>query len=252
MVLTATLLALTTLAEPKLPPKPTTATPATASPSPASTTSKPATSTTAKPATTGTAKPAPSTPAKPAAAAPAAAPPPAAPPVADPGYPEWGMAIDAGLPGGVNLDVLYRPIPFIRLWAGPAWNYAAFGFQGGAGVALANWGITPVLSVEAGRYFSTDVAQFVGSGGSVPAEMKPLLQKISLNYAAALLGFEFGSPRGFSFALRLGLARMSIETHGSGTFTQDNGQGGQTSVKFTDPRFTATSPALKLGFQYWF
>ncbi|MFT3917563.1 MAG: hypothetical protein QM704_26795 [Anaeromyxobacteraceae bacterium] len=241
-MLTATLLALTTLAEPKLPPKPTTA--ATAAPS---------TTSTSKPAASGEAQPATAAPAKPAPATPAAAPPPAvAVPVADPGYPEWGTAIDAGIPGGVNLDVIYRPIPFIRLWAGPAWNYAAFGFQGGAGVALANWGITPVLSVEAGRYFSTDVAQFVKGGGSVPDEMKPLLQKISLNYAAALLGFEFGSPRGFSFALRLGLARMSLATHGSGTFTQDNGQGGTTSVKFTDPRFTATAPALKLGFQYWF
>lgn len=249
MVLTATLLALTTLAEPKLPPKPTTA-PATAAPSSTST-SKPAGSGTAKPAAAAPARPAATPPAKPATAPPPATPAVAAP-VADPGYPEWGTAIDAGIPGGVNLDVLYRPMPFIRLWAGPAWNYAAFGFQGGAGVALANWGITPVLSVEAGRYFSTDVAQFVKSGGSVPAEMKPLLQKISLNYAAALLGFEFGSPRGFSFALRLGLARLSLATHGSGTFTQDNGQGGTTSVKFTDPRFTATAPALKLGFQYWF
>lgn len=214
MVLTATLLALT-LAQPKIPPRP--ATPATAA---------------AAGAVKGT------------AAVPAPAP--------EPDLPEWGMALETAIPEGVGLNVMYRPVPFLRLWAGPAWNYAAFGVQGGAGVALANWGVTPVLSVEAGRYFSTDVSQFLTKAGGVPDEMLPLLEKLSVNYAAAMLGLEFGSPRGFSFAFRLGLARLSLKAQGKGTITQDDGNGGQTTIDFQDPRFAATMPALKLSFTYWF
>lgn len=209
MVATATLLALT-LAQPQLPPRPGTPPPAEAQPAPA-------------------------------AVAPT-------PPSELIPLPEWGVALESGFPEGLGLNVMYRPVPFARLWAGPAWNYAAFGLQGGAGLVLANWGVTPVLSVEAGRYFSSDVSRFLSSAGGVPDEMVPLLESLSMNYAAAMLGLEFGSPRAFSFAVRVGLARLSVKANGSGTITQDDG----TTIRFEDPRFAATMPALKLSFSYWF
>jgi hypothetical protein len=177
--------------------------------------------------------------------------PPARPP-AEPGLPEFGLALDAAFPQGVALGALYRPLPFLRLWAGPAWSYPAFGVQGGLGLVLVRWAVTPVVSVEAGRFFATDLSPFVKRAGSVPSEMLPLLTDVRYSYAAAHLGFEFGSQRGFTFALRLGLSRLSIRTSGTGTVKTNEGTPDETTLVFVNPRFGGTAPSLKLGLSYWF
>jgi hypothetical protein len=170
----------------------------------------------------------------------------------EPALPEWGLSVDASIPAGIALDAVYRPVPFVRLWAGPAWNYAAFGFQAGAGLVLVRWAVTPVLTVEAGRYFAADISRFLDRAGGIPSEMLPLLEDVRYSYAAAHLGLEFGSQRGFSFAFRLGLARVSIKTSGTGEVVRDEGTPDETRLVFVNPRFAGTAPSLKLGFTYWF
>jgi hypothetical protein len=173
---------------------------------------------------------------------------PAAPAGRDGGERRWGILAALGVPQGATISAAYRPVPMIRLFAGPAWNYLGFGIQGGLSVAPWRLAVTPVLTVEGGRYFGAN-ASFLASGGQgVPPELKPLLKDMSYAYAAVHAGIEIGNPEGFAFALDLGLGYVALDAKGSATKTDSSGA----TATFRDPRVRATLPALKLGFHYWF
>ncbi|HET7824625.1 MAG TPA: hypothetical protein VFK90_04800 [Anaeromyxobacter sp.] len=136
----------------------------------------------------------------------------------------------------------------LRLFAGPAWNYLGFGIQGGVSIAPWRFGVTPVLTVEGGRYFGAN-ASFVARGGQgVPPELEPLLKDMSYAYAAVHAGIEIGSQDGFAFVLDLGLGYVALDAKGTVTKTDASGA----TATFRDPRVRATLPTLKLGIHYWF
>lgn len=170
------------------------------------------------------------------------------PPARARGASQWGLLVDGGLPQGLSLSATFRPVSSVRFFAGPAWNYAGFGIQGGVSVVPWHFAVTPVLTVEAGRYFSEDVS-FIASGGQgVPPDIKPLMKNMSYTYGALHAGLEFGSQSAFNFAVDLGLAYVSLAA--KGTVTKTDGSG--TTVTFKDPRVRATLPSVKLGLHYWF
>lgn len=160
----------------------------------------------------------------------------------------WGLLFDGGVPAGLTVSAAYRPIPMLRLFAGPAWNYLGFGIQGGLAIAPWRFAVTPVLTVEGGRYFSAN-ASFVARGGQgIPPELEPLLKDMSYSYAAVHAGIEIGSQDGFAFALDLGLGYVALDAKGTVTKTDAAGA----TATFRDPRVRATLPTLKLGLHYWF
>ncbi len=160
----------------------------------------------------------------------------------------WGLVVDLGVPEGAAVGVLFRPLPVVRLWAGPAWNYVGWGVQ--AGVAAVPWhfAVTPVLSAEVGHYFDADVSVLASNAKGVPEELKPLLQRMGYSYAAVHVGIELGSQRGLSLFLRAGISYLSLSSSGSYTTTDASG----VTVTFTDPRVHGTIPSVKTGIQYWF
>jgi hypothetical protein len=162
-----------------------------------------------------------------------------------PGLPRWGLAFGAGFPEFATASVVFRPLAPVRLHAGPSWNYFGWGLQGGVSWVPWRFAIAPVLSLEAGRFFASDLS-FVA--GDDEGAMKPLLDDVSYSYATAAVGLEIGSQRGLSFLFRLGLSYVSIATHGTGT----RAEAGGSSVSLTDPKLNATLPSLELGLQYWF
>lgn len=179
-------------------------------------------------------------------ASPASAPSEAAPRKGD-GPARWGLLADAGFPSGASLSAVFRPVPSVRFFAGPAWNYVGFGVQGGVAVVPWHFAITPVLSAEVGRYFGADVSFIASDGSGVPKELKPLLEDMSYSYGALHAGIELGSQSGLTFSLRAGLAYVSLKARG--TATTDSGG---TTVQFSDPRVRSTLPSVKLGLHYWF
>ncbi len=211
----------------------------------------PAAAPAAAPAEPAAAQPATSPAPAPAAAiaveAPLPAPPP--PPPATAPYPRWGVHLGAGVPQAATLDLLYRPLPWLRLQAGPSWGYAAWGYHGGAVLSPIRWAVSPTLGLEAGRFFQADLSRL----GNASAEVKPLLERVSVSYLATTLGLEFGSQRGFVFSLRLGLAWLRVDSHGTGQFTGSGGTAGQNDavVTVTDPSVRGSLPTLQLGFQYF-
>lgn len=157
-----------------------------------------------------------------------------------PRSPTLGLAFDVGVPEGGALSVAYRPWRPLRLWAGPAWNYLGWGLQGGVAVLPWHWAVSPALSLEGGHYFGANVTHVFKN---VPEDAKPLLRSVGYDYVAGHLGVEFGSQRGFTFSLRLGLSYLRAAAKGTS-------QG--TDVTFRDPTLRATLPSVKLGFQYFF
>jgi hypothetical protein len=192
----------------------------------------------------------------PAAAATTAAPPPPAPasaeaqaePDAAPRLPRLGVGLGAGVPEFAALTVLYRPLRFLRLGAGPTWNYYGWGGHVGLSVVPGNWWITPVLAFEAGHYLRTSYSGAVRGSSQTADDLRQLLARTDYSYTAVDLGLELGSPRGFSVSLRTGLAFVWVDARGTSTRRSDNGS----VVSITNPAIRATLPSTKLAFQYWF
>ena len=76
----------------------------------------------------------------------------------------FGLLVDAGLPEGLAIGISYRPVRAIRLWAGPAWNYIAWGVHGGVALVPYSSIIAPSISVEAGHFFAADLSHTVDAG----------------------------------------------------------------------------------------
>jgi hypothetical protein len=184
-----------------------------------------------------------------APAAPAPPAPPAAP-AAEP-LPRLGLLLDVGVPDGAVVAVVFRPVPPLRFSAGAAYNYAGYGVRGGIGWVPFRWALSPSLNVEAGRYFESDLTWIADHSSGVPVELRPLLKHVGYSYASAQLGIEFGSPRGFSLNLRLGLSYFWTTIHGVGESVANVG-GTTATLEVQDPRFRATLPSLKVGMLYYF
>jgi hypothetical protein len=173
----------------------------------------------------------------------------------DAGPRPWGLLVEGGFPEGVTASVVYRPRSEIRLWAGPAWNYVGWGAQ--AGVTLVPWqrGVSPLFSIEGGRYFATDARFLAKNASGIPQELKPLLENVSYDYAAAHVGIEIGTRDAFAISIRAGLSYLSLAANGTHTVDTTTTSGGTTSVAhvaFTDPRLRGTIPSVKAGIQLWF
>jgi len=204
-----------------------------------------ATATAAEPAAAPDAAPVAASAPEPAAPLPVPPPP---PPVEAP-YPRLGVALGLGVPQAATLDLLYRPLPWLRLSAGPTWDYVGWGLHGGAVLSPFRWAVSPTLGVEVGRLFETDLNEFV----SADAGLQPLLQRVEVQYVATTLGLEFGSQRGFAFALRFGLVWLEASTHGTGQLSDTGGVNGQNeaTVTVTSPVIRASAPTVQLVFQYF-
>jgi hypothetical protein len=163
--------------------------------------------------------------------------------------PRWGMAFGAGFPDFATASVMYRPLPFLRLAVGPSWNTVGWGLHGGVELAPWSGAVTPVLAFHAGKFLRSDYSRYANEedDGS-PSDVKPLLERLDYSYAGIDLGLDFGNPRGFSVALRLGVSFVSVSSPASATFTNDQGS----IVTLSRPDVDATLPSAKLALQYWF
>lgn len=167
-----------------------------------------------------------------------------APPLA---LPRLGVALDAGLPGGAGLAVQARALPWLRLGVGAMYSGVGYGAKGGLQLSPA-WVVSPALELEGGWAPRADLSRLAGKG-NVSKDLKPALAHASYWFGSALVGLDFGSPRGLSFMLHGGLSRLVVHTDRSAT---TSGSGAVSTVKIGKTTVTATLPCLKLGLQYWF
>jgi hypothetical protein len=184
----------------------------------------------------------------PAPAAAATDPAPAAEVPAAP-FPKFGFQLEAGVPVGATADLVYRPLPWLRLQAGPAWNYLAFGVQGGIVLSPIRWAISPVLDLRYGHFFNADLNKVATSA---PTELQPLLSSFGYDYLNGQIALEFGSQRGFSFSVGMGLSYVWATLHGTGTVAHNTGTPDASSVTIVNPNLRAVIPSMRLGMLYFF
>ncbi|MCA1827274.1 MAG: hypothetical protein LC689_10105 [Myxococcales bacterium] len=158
-----------------------------------------------------------------------------------------GLGIDAGFPGGGGLSLLVRPLWWLRLNGGLAYNYVGLGYRGGISLAPCFCVVTPTLNLDAGHYVNGDWNKV---SNVTDPNAHALLSRVSYTFATAQLGLEFGSQRWFNFYLRGGLAYF--ETGFSGSDLTSLAQGKiasdpSTTYKVGDGKLKSLAPCVSLG-----
>lgn len=184
-----------------------------------------------------------------AAAEPTVNPAPPPPPPLEAPLPKLGLRLGAGLPDGLAANLVFRPLPYLRLQAGPAWNYLAFGMQAGVAVTPFRWAVSPVLEANYGHFFGADLNKVIKN---VPTEVKPLVKDFGYDYFSGQLGVEFGSPRGLTFSVGLGLSYLWSNVKGSATVVRNPGTTNEATVTVANPVLRAVTPSLRLGVLFYF
>jgi hypothetical protein len=159
-----------------------------------------------------------------------------------------GIGIDAGAPGGGGVTLLVRPLWWLGLNAGLAYNYAGVGFRGGLSLAPCFCSVTPTLNLDVGHYFSGDFNKFASVADP---NVKALLSHVTYTFATAQIGLEFGSQRWFNFYLRGGLAYFESNFSRADLTALAQGKiAGDPSTRYSagDGKFSSVAPCLSLGF----
>ena len=167
-----------------------------------------------------------------------------------------GPAAEAGpprrcrLPDGVTADLVCRPLPYLRLQAGPAWNYLACGMQGGVAVTPFRWAVSPVLEASYGHFFGADLNRVFKN---VPAELQPL----RLGRRLRLLQRP-GRPRArlaarpHLLAGARALLLLERPSTAPATVVKNQGTPDEATVTVANPSLRAVIPSLRLGLLYYF
>jgi hypothetical protein len=150
-----------------------------------------------------------------------------------------GVQLSVGVPDGFGVGAFVRPLPWLRVDGGVAYNVLAFGLQGG--VTFMPWpgSITPTLRLGVGQYFESDVRDEVGE--AFPDSLDPALAKWGYHFYTAQLGLEMGDDNGPLFFVRGGLAWIRSDLERT-TF-----QEGDTTVTTDRSDLSATTPSVQLG-----
>jgi hypothetical protein len=165
-----------------------------------------------------------------------------------------GLGFDGGAPGGGGLTLLVRPLWWLRMNGGLAWNYAGFGYRGGFTLAPAQWAVTPTLNIDAGQYLSGDANKIVtvtDTNAVAATAERSLLSKAKYTFATAQIGLEFGSQRRFVFYLRGGITYFftNLNRTDLSTVAQAKSPDPSNTITFTqDMKFSALVPCASLGF----
>jgi hypothetical protein len=159
-----------------------------------------------------------------------------------------GLGIDGGAPGGGGVTLLVRPLWWLRLNGGLAYNVAGFGYRGGITLAPGDWAVTPTLNIDAGRYLSGDYTRFATV---TDPNIRAALSRTTYTFATAQLGLEFGSQRRFSFYIRGGITYLFTTASAADVTAIAQGNNGDPNNTFNttaETKFSTLAPCASLGF----
>lgn len=177
------------------------------------------------------------------------------PALAQDGAPEpqlrrFGVLLDAGAPHGVGVSAVLRPVPWLRLQAGPTTNTLSFGLRGGASILPLQTLFAPSFNVEAGHYFGSDYNDVVDWLGATPSRTAAAISDVTYNYVSGSVGLEVGSASRFNFFLHLGLSYVALGVDDASALLQDATDDPTVTARGLAVR--ATVPSVKLGFLLYF
>lgn len=162
----------------------------------------------------------------------------------------FGVLLDAGAPHGVGLSAVLRPLPWLRLQAGPTTNTLSFGLRGGVSLLPLQTFIAPSLNVEAGHYFGSDYSDVVDWLGATPSRSAAAIRDVTYDYVSGSVGLEVGSASRFNFFLHLGLSYVAMNVDDASALLQDATDDPTVTARNLSVR--ATIPSVKVGFLLYF
>ncbi|NVI96785.1 hypothetical protein HV824_01415 [Myxococcus sp. AM009] len=162
----------------------------------------------------------------------------------------FGLMLDAGAPHGVGLSAVLRPLPWLRLQAGPTTNTLSFGLRGGLSILPMQTFLAPSFNVEAGHYFGSDYNEVVDWLGASPSRASEAIRDVTYNYVTGSVGLEVGAASRFNFFLHLGLSYVDMGVDDASALLQDATDDPDVTARNLSVR--ATMPSVKLGFILYF
>jgi hypothetical protein len=162
----------------------------------------------------------------------------------------FGIALDAGLSGmlpDVGALFVYRPLTWMRAAAGVGHNLVRPGVK--ASVSLVNPLWFPLsLTGELGHFFEGNVndalKRFAGQDTNLA-----VLERVSYQFANALLGLELGSRRA-TFYIRGGVTAMRMNLKNFDQIVKDAVKDDR--ARSSEPRLSYRGPTAKLGLVVYF
>lgn len=98
------------------------------------------------------------------------------------------MALDLGMPDGLNLGLVLSPGRWLRVSGAMGTNSAALDYRGGLSLLPGKWG--PSLTFELGHCNVADMNSVLNAFFGVAKWVKPYVQQFGYTYFNAHLGFE--------------------------------------------------------------
>jgi hypothetical protein len=162
----------------------------------------------------------------------------------------FGLLLDAGAPHGVGVSAVLRPLPWLRLQAGPTTNTLSFGLRGGVSILPLQTFISPSINAEAGHYFGSDYNDVVDWLGATPSRSAAAIRDVTYDYVSGSIGLEVGTASRFNFFLHLGLSYVALGVDDASALLQDATDDPDVTARNLTVR--ATIPSVKLGFIFYF
>jgi hypothetical protein len=157
----------------------------------------------------------------------------------------FGVMFDVGLPDGIMLSGLYKPIRWARASLGLGYNGVSPGIR--IGGALVPFGTGPFFSLDLGHYFGGDANGLVGTfaGGH---DDTVVLEDVGYDYMNLRIGAEIGGDR-VKFMVRGGFTFIRSTIHHLDTLINEEADPGSTTTVTVgeDPVLTGVAPSLDLG-----
>jgi hypothetical protein len=148
-----------------------------------------------------------------------------------------GVQLDVGIPNGVGLSFITRPIHWAHLNFGGTYNGMAPGMFAGLTLDPIKFPIVPTLTGELGGSWR---------GHLIGVKDAPDLSYI---YANLWPGIEFGGRDSWRIFVRAGVSWISGTVYDAARWTKNS----DNTISFSNPHFSATvAPTGKLGFLFYF
>lgn len=156
-----------------------------------------------------------------------------------------GVQLSAGAPQGFAASAVVQPVRWLRGSLGFAHNVIGPGIQGSVTAIPFRSAVAPTVTLEAGRFFETDVSDRLSE---FPGVFDASLRRFGYDFYSAQLGLEIGSQRGSLFFLRGGMAWMRSRLDAVQGF---RAEGASTTVDASGLKLRAAVPTLNLGFTFF-
>lgn len=155
-----------------------------------------------------------------------------------------GIMVDVGLPDGLGINFVVRPVSWFQLHAGGDCLVYTGGIRGGISFAIPTGSrVSPSLTFDIGYQFPRDLNWLIGTN-------TPWLQHVGFMYGDLQVGIEIKIKQNWNLFFHAGVSYLRGSLGDVQGTTQISGK--SISFQILENTETAIIPSLKFGFIYYF